>query len=311
MRKRLGWRGLIIGLVLGGAVGGGIAWAAIPDSTTGAITACYPTSGTNKGVLRVIDYQVGARCAAGEATLTWQQGSVCNSFPHPNVNLAKPGSAPGGGCNFNGAYFYAQNLSSAILTNANLTASNLRYANLSGATLTGVNLTGAKLWGAYAGGVDLTNANLTNAVLDCRPALKHGGSCTPGAVLNNVKGLTSAQLRSIGKDANNLFCGVTSRPSMFLTTLTNTNLSGFDLSSFDVIDATLSNDVMTGVNLSKAEANNANFTNSNLTNANFTCTDLGNATMTGATLTGAIWSNTTCPDNTNSDDHASTCIGHL
>jgi hypothetical protein len=69
--KRLGWRGLLVGLVVGLAIGGTFAWAAIPSSSNGNITACYPTSGTSKGALRVIDYQAGQRCASGQATLTW------------------------------------------------------------------------------------------------------------------------------------------------------------------------------------------------------------------------------------------------
>ena len=66
-------RGLIVGVVVGLMVGGGIAWAAIPDDASRAITACYPKSGAAKGALRVIDYQAGERCKAGEGTLTWQQ----------------------------------------------------------------------------------------------------------------------------------------------------------------------------------------------------------------------------------------------
>jgi len=50
---------------------GGVAWATIPNSTTGTITACYPTSGASKGALRVIDAQAGAHCLAGEGTITW------------------------------------------------------------------------------------------------------------------------------------------------------------------------------------------------------------------------------------------------
>lgn len=65
-----------MGLAVGLAVGGTFAWAAIPDSTTGTITACYPTSGATKGALRVIDYQAGTRCATGEATLQWQRNPL-------------------------------------------------------------------------------------------------------------------------------------------------------------------------------------------------------------------------------------------
>ena len=61
---------------MGLALAGGIAWAAIPNSTTGQITACYPTSGTAKGQLRVIDAQAGATCKAGEVALSWQKNGV-------------------------------------------------------------------------------------------------------------------------------------------------------------------------------------------------------------------------------------------
>ena len=33
--------------------------------------------------------------------------------------------------------------------------------------------------------------------------------------------------------------------------------------------------------------------------------------LIGATLTGVHWSNTTCPDGTNSDNDGNTCVGHL
>jgi len=55
---------------------GGVGWAAIPDTTTGTITACYPTSGAKSGALRVIDHQAGTRCATGEAMLQWQRNQL-------------------------------------------------------------------------------------------------------------------------------------------------------------------------------------------------------------------------------------------
>lgn len=44
------------------------AWAGIPHTTTGAITACRDNS---SGALRVVDAEQGASCAAGETTLVW------------------------------------------------------------------------------------------------------------------------------------------------------------------------------------------------------------------------------------------------
>jgi hypothetical protein len=48
------------------------------------------------------------------------------------------------------------------------------------------------------------------------------------------------------------------------------------------------------------------FEGSDFSNANLTGTD-----FSSAILTSAIWSNTICPDGTNSDDNGNTCIGHL
>jgi hypothetical protein len=55
------------------SVGGGLAYAAIPNSTTGVITGCYVTSGANAGKLRVIDAQGGAVCNTSETSLRWNQ----------------------------------------------------------------------------------------------------------------------------------------------------------------------------------------------------------------------------------------------
>jgi len=54
---------------------GGFALAAIPQSVTTQITTCYPKTGATK-TLRVIDYQAGQRCTAGENTLSWQANGL-------------------------------------------------------------------------------------------------------------------------------------------------------------------------------------------------------------------------------------------
>jgi hypothetical protein len=62
----LGWVG--IGVIVGLIVGGGAVVAAIPDSSSGKITACYATRGADAGVLRVID---GGSCGRGERQVSW------------------------------------------------------------------------------------------------------------------------------------------------------------------------------------------------------------------------------------------------
>ncbi len=74
MARRLGSRSSIgvMAFVVGVTLAAGVAWAAVPSSETGTVTACYPTSGSAKGTLRVIDYQAGAHCGPGQAMVRWQ-----------------------------------------------------------------------------------------------------------------------------------------------------------------------------------------------------------------------------------------------
>jgi uncharacterized protein YjbI with pentapeptide repeats len=55
----------------------------------------------------------------------------------------------------------------------------------------------------------------------------------------------------------------------------------------------------------------ANLINADLSGADLSGADLSGADLSGASLFGVIWSNTTCPDSTNSDDNGGTCEGHL
>jgi uncharacterized protein YjbI with pentapeptide repeats len=73
----------------------------------------------------------------------------------------------------------------------------------------------------------------------------------------------------------------------------------------------LSNSNFKGAAFNQATLTTTNLTNSDFTNADFTSADLTGAVTTGAKFNGAIWSNTTCPDGTNSNVNGGTCIGHL
>jgi hypothetical protein len=63
----------VIAFAVGASLAGGLAWASIPNSKTGVISACYKTGTPNQGALRVIDSQAGAKCASGEKALGWNQ----------------------------------------------------------------------------------------------------------------------------------------------------------------------------------------------------------------------------------------------
>ena len=79
-----------------------------------------------------------------------------------------------------------------------------------------------------------------------------------------------------------------------------------DLRHRNLERANLSGAILTGANLEGAQLEDAFMENANLTNANLRHADLRHADVTGVT-----WSNTICPDGTNSSSHGSSCQGHL
>ena len=136
-------------------------------------------------------------------------------------------------------------------------------------------------WNVPAGsdltGIDLAGADLASAQL--------------GFVTLNRANLSGANLAGANLSTN----GGNSAP-------TYTSLQGTNLSKANLTGADLSFDAMT----------DANFDGANLTNARMSgALPVGMSAQYNATFVGAIWSNTTCPDNTNSNNDGGTCIGHL
>ena len=68
---------------------------------------------------------------------------------------------------------------------------------------------------------------------------------------------------------------------------------------------------LSGTNLSGANLSGADLTGANLNRADLTGADLAGANLAGANLNRVIWSNTTRPDGTTSNDDGNTCLGHL
>ena len=98
--------------------------------------------------------------------------------------------------------------------------------------------------------------------------------------------------------------------------LSNANLRYADLEYADLSDVLLGNADLSGVLLGNADLNGAYLRDTELSGANLSDADLSGAIMIGADLTGAdlsnvIWSNTICPDGTNSDDNGDTCENNL
>jgi len=94
-------------------------------------------------------------------------------------------------------------------------------------------------------------------------------------------------------------------------THTGNNYSGANCVANDLSGAQLFNANFSWSNLSYANLSGANLINANLTGANLTGADLDGATMFNANVSGVTWSNTICPDGSNSSTNTSdTCIGH-
>lgn len=162
-------------------------------------------------------------------------------------------------------------------------AANLNGCDLSKTDLQGVNLVKATLIAADLRSAKLTGGKLTGADLS---GTKFGGADLGGTFL----------LRANLTDA----------------VLIGTNLLKADLRNADLRRAKLGFANLTDANLSNADLSNASmlrtdFTRADLTNANLTNSGLRTANLTN--LVSVTWSNTICPDGSNSDDNrGSSCV---
>jgi len=96
---------------------------------------------------------------------------------------------------------------------------------------------------------------------------------------------------------------------------TYANFNGADFSNAVLINTYLHGSILFSANLSGANFRNADITFTNIGSADlhgtdFTNADLSDATGGGANLLFAIYSNTICPDHTDSDNNGGTCFNH-
>jgi hypothetical protein len=113
--------------------------------------------------------------------------------------------------------------------------------------------------------------------------------------------------------------------------LPNTNFTNTSFNAANLGHSNLSNSNFTGatldvgssyVNFTGSTFSGTDISSANLASSNFTDVDFSNSSLSGtdledntglntANFSGVTWSNVYCPDETNSDDHGNTCIGHL
>ncbi len=167
--------------------------------------------------------------------------------------------------------------------------------DLSNGRFVGANLTGATLLGT-----NLSNADLRDVIFD-------------GGVLRYAN-LTGADLRGIHLQPNLATHGVRFDGANLSDVVIVSGLNGDGMSFTNIVmdNGRLQTSVLTGADFSGAIMTNSNVSDTDFTAANFTNADLTGTNMDLAISTsGAIWSNTICPDGTNSDVNGWTCEGHL
>ncbi len=206
---------------------------------------------------------------------------------------------------------------------------------LSGAILRGTNLSNDAFSGPALGwetfgpgqvGTDLTGATITGATFTNIGLDQLIGLGTtidqPTATFANIVSAVGTDLSGIdrpGLTIVNLTGGQYGGSAIYLK-LNNANVPGADLHGSFIWFSSLQHANLAGANLSGAKfmsnftganLDHVNFTGATLVTTNFTNANLNGAILTGASLHNDVWSNTTCPDGTNSDAHGATCIGHL
>ncbi|MCP4544736.1 MAG: pentapeptide repeat-containing protein [Chloroflexi bacterium] len=171
----------------------------------------------------------------------------------------------------------------------------------------------------------------------CDPDGDHVQGCGDASAGSDISGVDLSGLECENADLS----GVTgSSVSMSGVDLSGANLSEADLrlvngaganfTGANLSDAALSGAILGNANFRDADLTGANIRGAGLRNADFTGADLSDATLwavyapradfTNANLEGAVisgitwgatWSNTICPDGTNSDDNLRGCRGHM
>jgi uncharacterized protein YjbI with pentapeptide repeats len=216
-------------------------------------------------------------------------------------------------------------LTGADLSNTDLSGDDLFDATLTDADLNGTNFTAANLTFVITGGIVGTPS-----VLPPQLTLISGYLFGPGANLISADltdldlsglNLSNTNMNAANLDGTNLtgatLTGVSGKgiigmpaalPSGWVLIGTYLFGPGADLGGANVSNLNLSGLNMTDINLSDANWADADFDGVNLTGANLTGAD---KVFGLPSLTGVTWSNTTCPDGTNSDNDGDTCVNNL
>jgi uncharacterized protein YjbI with pentapeptide repeats len=159
-----------------------------------------------------------------------------------------------------------------------------------GVSMAGANLEGANFMGNNLAFANLSKAKLTGATLSgvifgaCEPSF-------PGDPLCGTVDLAGARLKQVN--------------------LSGMQMEGTQLSGANLAAANLSNSDLSPLVEPMAGSIPTNLSGANLQHADLQGANLDGANLIGARLAHVTWSNTTCPDGTNSDNDRGTCVNNL
>lgn len=265
------------------------------------------------------------------------------NLSNANLTTANLTKANTDQADFANANLFDANGEGATLTNTNFTGANMTFFaadDLAGSDLQDVNITNANFSGdgvdfnhVRSGGITGTTPDLPQLwTLDngflIGPGADFSGDDMAGFDFSNQNlsdtdlagaNLTGANLKNVnlaGADVQGtIFTGVT-WPGLESGDIIGTPASlpaHFSLVDAYIVgpDVSLVSANLAGANLSGTDLQGAGFALADLDNANLTGANLTDAFLDEASLTGVTWSNTICPDGTNSDNDFGTCVNNI
>lgn len=188
--------------------------------------------------------------------------------------------------NWAGASLRDARMNRVDLSGADLSSVRIERSDFEQATLTAANLDGALFSAARFVEADLSGTSLVNAYMRA--------SDFTGATLDGAT-FAADPLAISGQFLRTSFYGASLRN-------TQITLALFVAADFRSAD-------FTGASVICADFSNSRLNGADFTNASLLGTYIGRDKPEN--VSGVIWSNTICPDGSNSDDNGGTCVGHL
>jgi uncharacterized protein YjbI with pentapeptide repeats len=267
------------------------------------------------------------------------------NFSQVNLTDALLNSADASGTDFAAADFTNAQSNSTTFTNASFTGANFTNYIDTGSNFTGADLHGANISAADFDGstfADIMSGGLTDSQAPTLPrdwTLTHGWLTGPGGMNFDGLNMTGVNLTNL-----NLSDSQFVKTNLTDANLSNTNFADDDIQSANFTGVTWPNVEsggitgkpaalptqwtlvdgyligpqaglvsadLSGANLTGADLSDADLYLGTLENANLTNADLFGASLAVVDITGVIWSNTICPDGSNSDNDFGTCASNI